>query len=99
MSGPTFVDEELEKYWSALSLFERSNLVMSLGVTGKDKRQESLLDGKSMDEIVSSSQGDLPGLVRGRLICALTPEGFSVAEYERVRDSMISTSSVERAGN
>ncbi len=76
------VDETLEKRWSALDVIGRAILLKDLGVDG---RNEEFLGGKTMEEIIQSSQGDLPCEVRSRLLMAVTPGGFSKEEYESVK--------------
>ena len=81
MNGePSSIDIALEKHWSALDLFNRMKLLIDLKIDGTDKK---FLEGRTMDEILKSGQDDLPGEIRGRLILALTNEGFSKGEYER----------------
>lgn len=91
------VGSVLEKHWSVLSLFDREVLLRDLGIDGKN---EEFLGGKTMDQIIQSGQDDLPAEVRGRLIMAVMPDGFSKKEYERVRDGLreaaLRTSTCER---
>ena len=87
---PTSIDLALEKHWSALSLVERAILLMDLGW---DVKYKEFLGGKTMDQVIQSGQADLPGEVRGRLIMALTDEGFSKEEYQREKELICAESS------
>ena len=77
------ISQIFEKHWSALSPSDRLVLLNDLGVDGKN---EEILGGKTIDQIVQSDQDGLPGIVRIRLVNALTEDGFSKKEYERVRE-------------
>lgn len=76
------ISETLNKHWSSLPIFDRAVLLWRLGIDGKN---EEYLGGKTMDTIIHSNQDGLPGEVRGRLLLAVTKDGFSLSEYERIR--------------
>lgn len=76
------VNQVLEKWWSTLPILDRAILLKGLGINGEN---ENYLAGKTMDQIIQSDQDGLPGEIRGRLIMAVTDDGFSVKEYERVK--------------
>ena len=77
------VDEVLEKYWSILPIADRLTLLKDLGVSGENREY---LGGRTIDQIVETDQADLPGIIKGRLVCALTVDGFSKEEYLRVKE-------------
>ncbi len=80
------IDQMMEKHWLVLNYFNRRVLLADLGVGGRD---ESILGGKTMSEIVHSDGGSLPSEIRGRLIMALTEDSFTKEEYERARNEHI----------
>lgn len=83
MRRSSSINQALDKHWSALSMFDRALLLNDLGINGGN---ENYLAGKTIDQLIQYDQDNLPGEVRGRLIMAVTDDGFSVKEYERVRD-------------
>jgi hypothetical protein len=74
------VNGAMEKHWSALSTYERLDLLRGLGIDGKD---EEILGGRNIVEVLRLDQDNLPNEVRGRLLTALTVNGFSVEEFQR----------------
>jgi len=80
------IDRELELHWLALTASDRAVILMDLGVDGKDP---SILGGKTMDEIVNNDSENLPIIVKGRLLLAITDKGFTREEYERARGEFI----------
>ncbi len=83
----TDVDRILEEKWSALSIFDRANLIQGLEITPDNK----YLNGMTLDQVIHSDQDDLPAVVRGRPILAYdreSPTGFSIEEFKRVSESM-----------
>lgn len=77
---PSSIDRILEEHWSVLSFIERAVLLRDLGIDGKN---EEILGGKNIVDILRLGQNDLPSEVRSRLIMAVTVEGFTKEEYEK----------------
>ena len=81
-NNPSILDSVLDKHWGNLSsIIDRAVLLNNLGIDG---RNENILGGMTMFQIVQSKQHELPCEVRDRLIMAITNDGFSVSEYQRV---------------
>jgi hypothetical protein len=87
----SFIDLDVEDHWSKLCVSSRAILLVDLGVDGEDG---NILEGKTMDEIIQIDVCELPSEVRARLVLAVTDEGFSKREYERMRNEIR-----ESAGN
>ena len=92
MSKLDSVSEALESSWSGMSVYNRSLLINSLGL----KPENQHLNGLTLDQVVHMPQDELPGVVRGRLIYALNPDGkgFSIDEYRRTKEAW--SSRIER---
>jgi hypothetical protein len=80
------IDRELELRWLALTASDRAAVLVDLGVDGKDP---NILGGKTIDEIVNNGSENLPIMVKGRLLLAITDKGFTREEYERSREEFI----------
>jgi len=77
---PSSIDRILEEHWSVLSFIERAVLLRDLGIDGKN---EEILGGKNIVNVLQLGQNDLSSEVRSRLIMAVTVEGFTKEEYEK----------------
>jgi hypothetical protein len=76
-----FTDAELDKRWSGLTVTKRATLLGELGVGEIDK---GYLEEKTLNEILRSNQGDIPAIIRGRLIMSMTEDGFSQEKYQEM---------------
>jgi len=77
-----FTDTELDKRWSSLTVTKRAILLSELGANEIDK---GYLEEKTLNEILVGSQGDIPPMIRGRLILSMTEDGFSSEKYKEMR--------------
>lgn len=81
----SLIGRALEKHWSALPVYERLDLLRGLGIDGKN---EEILGGRNITEVLRLDQDYLPSVVRGKLILSLIEDGFSAVEYNKVKESM-----------